>query len=382
MALLANIALAEKHPEEATTWLEKANTENPEAIAPATQLAMHYMRTNQKAKALTLIRQLQTANPANPELLDLLGQVQLANNDAAGALETYSKLVNVVPKSAPAQLRLATAHAKLNNQAAAADDLKKALAIDPNFLPAKLAQIELAVAGGKLDQGLPLARNLQKTDPTSVVGFAVEGDILARQGKPELAVRSYEQAFAIAKSPQLLIKLVTMMKAAGKTREADARLAQWQKEHPADPTVGMYLGETYLAKKQYKLATDQFEAVLKSSPDNALVLNNLAWGYQEQKDPRALATAERALKLAPDSPSVMDTLGWMLVQQGNVARGLPLLQRAVALQPAAPELRYHLAFALNQSGDKKAARQTLDKLLSDNKPFPQIEEAKALLKLL
>ena len=100
MAALAELALHQKHPEEATSWLEKANAENPEAIGPASQLATHYLRTGQQAKALTLVRKLQTANPANPDLLDLLGQAQLANNDLAGALETYSKLVNVVPKSA------------------------------------------------------------------------------------------------------------------------------------------------------------------------------------------------------------------------------------------------------------------------------------------
>lgn len=382
MTMLANVAMLQKHPEEATTWLEKANAENPDAVAPATQLAMHYLRTNQKAKALTLVRKLQIANPANPALLDLLGQTQLANNDNAGALETYSKLVNVVPKSAAAQFRLASVHARLNNETAAAEDLKKALALDPNFMQAKLAQIEMAVAKGKFDQALPLARNLQKTDPISVAGYAIEGDILDRQGKPELAMRSYERAFAIAKTPQLLVKMVTMMKAAGKTKEADERLASWQKDHPADPVVGMYLAETLLKKKQYKMATDQFEALLKLSPDNPLILNNLAWGYQEQKDPRAVAIAERALKAAPESPAVMDTLGWILVQQGNVARGLPLLQKAVALSPAAPDLRYHLAFALNKSGDKKTARQELDKLLADNKTFPQIEEAKALLKAL
>jgi putative PEP-CTERM system TPR-repeat lipoprotein len=382
MAMLANIALLEKHPEEATTWLEKANAENPEAIGPSTQLAVHYLRTSQQAKALILVRKLQTANPANADLLDLLGQAQLANNDAAGALETYSKLVNVVPKSAAAQFRLATVHAKMNNEAAVADDLKKALALDPNFMQAKLAQIELAAKQGKFDQALLLARTLQKSEPKSAAGYVIEGDIFARQNKPELAIRPYEQALAAAKSPQLLIKLVTIMKAAGKTKEADARLAQWQKGSPSDPVAAMYVGESYLAKKQFKLAIEQFEVVLKSSPDSPVVLNNLAWAYLELKDPRALPTAERALKLAPDSPSVMDTLGWMLVEQGNVGRGLPLLQKAVALQPEAPELRYHLAFALNQSGDKKAARQELDKLLSSNKQFPQIDEAKALQKIL
>jgi Flp pilus assembly protein TadD len=88
------------------------------------------------------------------------------------------------------------------------------------------------------------------------------------------------------------------------------------------------------------------------------------------------------MQLAPNSPAIIDTLGWMLTEQGNVARGLPLLQKAASLAPAAPEIRYHLAFALNKSGDKVSARKELDKLLSDNKVFPQLDDAKALLKVL
>ena len=99
-------------------------------------------------------------------------------------------------------------------------------------------------------------------------------------------------------------------------------------------------------------------------------------------DPRALATAEKALVAAPDSPAIMDTLGWMLVEQGNTARALPILKQAVALAPTAAEFRYHLAVALNKSGDKANARLELNKLLSDNTPFAQIDEAKALLKVL
>jgi Flp pilus assembly protein TadD len=59
-----------------------------------------------------------------------------------------------------------------------------------------------------------------------------------------------------------------------------------------------------------------------------------------------------------------------------------MLQKAVSLAPAAPELRYHLAVALSKSGDKVNARKELDKLLQDNKSFPQIDDAKALLKTL
>jgi Flp pilus assembly protein TadD len=78
----------------------------------------------------------------------------------------------------------------------------------------------------------------------------------------------------------------------------------------------------------------------------------------------------------------MDTLGWMLVEQGDTKRGLPLLQKAAAGAPALPEIRYHLAVGLSKSGDKAGARKELETLLAQNKPFAQLEEARSLLKTL
>jgi hypothetical protein len=45
-------------------------------------------------------------------------------------------------------------------------------------------------------------------------------------------------------------------------------------------------------------------------------------------------------------------------------------------------LRYHLAVALNQSGDKKAAKVELERLIAGGTSFPHLDEAIALLKVL
>jgi len=113
-----------------------------------------------------------------------------------------------------------------------------------------------------------------------------------------------------------------------------------------------------------------------------LVLNNLAWAYQQVKDKRALDTAERAYKLKPDNAAVADTLGWMLVEQGNTTRGLELLQKAVVAAPQAHEIRYHLAQAWLKAGDKAKARSELERLLASDAKFPQQAEAIKLLKQL
>ncbi|HEU4374163.1 MAG TPA: XrtA/PEP-CTERM system TPR-repeat protein PrsT [Telluria sp.] len=382
MTALAELATAQHHPEEATKWLEKASSENPDAIAPALRLAANHLAMGRKQQGLLVARKLQTANAANPEVLELLAQAQVANEDTNGALETLSKLVNVVPKRAAPHFQMALLHAKLNNLPAAEQDLNAALALEPNFTPALAAKAELAVQQGKPDQALAIARQMQKADPKSPRGYGLEGDLLLKQSKFAPAARAYEQASARADEPLTMIRWHQATKGAGQAKEADARLAQWLAAHPADVLVPLYLGETAMASKQYKPAIAQYQAVIKQQPNNTMALNNLAWAYYQEKDARALATGEQALRLDPNNPAAMDTVGWILTEQGNVARGLPLLKKAAALAPQAPELHYHLAAGLNKSGDKAGARAELEKLLASNKPFAAADEARALLKQL
>ena len=109
-------------------------------------------------------------------------------------------------------------------------------------------------------------------------------------------------------------------------------------------------------------------------------LNNLAWSLWEQKDGQALSYAEKAVQLAPNSPAVGDTLGWMLVEQGQVKRGLELLEKASAMVPKQSEIALHLAKAQIKDGKKDAARTTLQNVMK-NAPADSAEakESKALL---
>lgn len=382
MTALAGLALSQGQNKEATAWLERASKENPDALKPAMLLAAHYLRLGEKQKSLTLAQKLQATNPGNPDVLDLLAQAQLANDDKAAALESYNKLAALVPESAPAQFRIASVHMAMQNQAAASDALKKALSLKPDFLDAQLAQASLEVRKGNHEQALTIARQIQKQQEKSPVGYMLEGDLLMEQKKPALAVKAYEHAFTISKSGPLIVKLHASLSQAGKGKEGGARLTQWLKEHPDDAATRMYLAGTYLADRQNKAAIEQYLIVLRQEPKYVPALNNLAWLYQQEKDPRALEYADKAYQLAGDSPAILDTLGWILVEQGNTIRGLPLLQKATSLVPEAAEIRYHFVLGLVKSGDKAKARKELEQLLASGKNFPKIEEARALLKQL
>lgn len=379
MAALAGLAFSQGQNQKATEWLERAMQANPDVLQPAILLGSHYLRLGEKQKALALAKKLQGAHPNEPMALDLLAKTQLANNDKAAALENYIKLATLQPESPLAQFNIASIHMAMQNPSAAADALKKSLTIRPHYLPAQLAQIAIEADQNNYEKAIVLAHQIQKQHKGSPEGFIAEGDLLLKQKNPALAAKAYEKAFTINKNPALLIKLHASLRQAGKDKEADLRLTEWLKKHPDDLPIRMYLADTFLTEGKLADAVEQYQNVLKEQPKFAPALNNLATAYQHQKDPRALEYAEKAYHLATENPAVLDTLGWILVEQGDTARGLPLLQKAVSLAPQVGEIRYHFAVGLVKSGQKIKARQELEQLLANAKNTGNIDEVKALL---
>jgi putative PEP-CTERM system TPR-repeat lipoprotein len=381
MTALASLALASGNIQESGQWFEKSVAENPEAIGPSLQLGAFYLQTNAKAKAFALAQKLSAANDSNPEVLDFLGQSQAANNDFPAALATFKKLGALKPNSPLPDLRIAAIQVASRNNSEALASLKKALAIQPDNLEAQIALISMEAKAGDFEGASKIVSQIQKQKPGQPVGFVLEGDLLAAQKKPAQALKAYEQAFAIDRNGPLLVKIHNVMRAAGNEKDADVRLTQWLTETPSDNATRLYLAGSYLESGQKKAAIEQYEIALKADSKNPAIMNNLAYAYQTESDPRALELAEKAVKLAPENAGIADTLGWILVEKNDTSRGLPLLQKASGQLPQNEEIRFHLALALTKSGDKTAARKELEQL-SASKTFSKAEEAKRLLKAL
>lgn len=379
MQVLANLAQTQGNLEEATNWLELASSRNPNELEPALQLAIHYLRSEDKEKSMALSRRLLGTYPNEPRVLEILGQNQLASGDTSAALESYEKLASVLPESAPAQLQVASVHVAMDNRSAASAALRRALFIQPNFLEAQVAQVRLAVLDENLTEAFAISRSIQTQHDESPVGYVLEGDLLMQQDKHESAARIFEKAFSITQNPALLEKLHTAMGMAGEDKSANALLTKWLADHPDDAAARLYAAGFYLNAQQYDAAIKEYLTVLQQHPENIVSLNNLAWAYQQKNDPKALEYAEKAHQQFPDSPAILDTLGWILIQQGELERALPLLQKASVMAPDFAEIQYHFAVGLVQSGDKVKAREVLEKLLATGNDFPDIEKAKELL---
>ena len=258
--------------------------------------------------------------------------------------------------------------------------LHNVIALQPDQIAAWSLLAGVYIASGRIDAGIADARKLQKEYPTRAVGFAVEGELLSTQKKLAEAVTAFQNGLAREPIPLLSLRLYMALQAAGKQDQAAAMALRWQKEHPKDVLIRNFQGQQSVRTRDYPAAARQFRAVLDVEPDNTVALNNIAWVLNELGDPKAIEYAEHASELAPFSPNVMDTHGWILVQHGDIARGIALLRKANSIAPQDTEIQLHLAKALLKTGDKAAAKGELEKLAAQTKPSSARDEAQQLLK--
>ncbi|HVK54669.1 MAG TPA: XrtA/PEP-CTERM system TPR-repeat protein PrsT [Burkholderiales bacterium] len=360
-------------------WLMRAKSGNPTTPQPALLLSRYHLSKGDSKKAMELALEASAISPDSPEVLDALGLVQLTSGEKNAAATTFGKLVSLQPKSAIALVRLANAQYASDNITGATASLKKALELKPDLLEALTAMVAIETRAKRYSEAMQIVKKVEAQTSGSPIGASLEGDVRFAEKQFVQAAAAYEKAYGISRSGPLAIKLHAALAQSSKFDEGEARLLAWLKDNPNDVPARVYLADAFIKRDKHKNAIEQYEWIMKSQPGNLLAMNNLAWAYQQVKDPRALQVAEQAYKAASNSAPVLDTYGWMLVEQGQTDKGLDLLQRATSLAPDAQEIRFHYASALHRAGKKDQARIELERILSSGVKFAQESEATALL---
>ncbi len=380
-ALLALAELQAKtgaKPDEVAALVSKAVSIAPTEPAPRLALISLYLATKDNNKALSAAQEAMSALPDRPEILDAVGRVQQVAGQNNQALATYAKLASLLPNSPQPYLRMAEIQIGAKDAEAAMQSLRRALAVKANSVEAQRGIMMLDLGAGRSAEAIAMARQVQKQRPNEAVGYVLEGDAHALTKAWKAAAVAYRNGVQKTGSGDLAIKLHAALVASGTPAEADAFAASWMKEHASDARFINYLAEEALARKDYAKAGNHYRRLLELQPNNAAVLNNLAWALAQAKDPKALEFAEKANKLAPDQPPVMDTLGNLLVAQGDAARGVELLKKAVELAPQNAPIRLNYAKALVKTGKKAEAKKELDELAKLGDKFPAHAEVTQL----
>ncbi|NLV30530.1 MAG: TIGR03790 family protein [Acidobacteria bacterium] len=142
----------------------------------------------------------------------------------------------------------------------------------------------------------------------------------------------------------------------------------------------LLLAGLYETAGEHDKAIALYRRLLELAPDNAVVLNNLAFALAVRKNDleEALPMAEKAYALSKQNPSVADTLGWIHHLMGQNDRAVELLEEAVRGQSRNAELHLHFAIVSAETGDTLAAEVALQRALEIDPKLEQREEVRKL----
>lgn len=382
LALAELKAISGGTTEEVTSLINKAVSANPTEIPPRIALVQYFLKNKDNQKALSAANEASTAIPGKPEVLEMLGAVQQISGDLNQAAATFSKQSTLQPASPAPLLRLANVQFANNKKEEGLKSLQKALEIKPDLLEAQAALAKFALDNKDYSSALEIAKTIQKQRPKEAAGYILEGNIHYSAKAWPQTIAAFQNGLKQVSNPELAVKLHDTLLDSGNPIEAEKTAASWLKEHPKDIVFRIYLGDLASSQKNYAQAISYYQAALTIQPNNAMVLNNLAWVSGQMKSPKALEYAEKANQLAPNQPALMDTLAMLLADNGQTEKALELLKKATAAAPQESAIQFNLAKTLIKAGKKEEARKELEGLAKLGNKFAKQAEVSQILKSL
>ena len=139
-----------------------------------------------------------------------------------------------------------------------------------------------------------------------------------------------------------------------------------KKDHPLYPEVKDGRGVAYERIGEWRKAEKDLLSSLDASPDQAYVINYLAYSWIEKgvKIEQSLKMLEKANNLKSNDPYILDSLGWALFKLKRYEDSKHHLQSAVKLMPSDPIVNDHYGDVLWKSGNKIQARYYWNYVLS------------------
>ena len=188
--------------------------------------------------------------------------------------------------------------------------------------------------------------------------------ILIQEKKEELSIKLLSKAYNELHSKGLyeIFDYAEFLKNNEKFEESikfySEILDSINQSHPLFPEVTDSRGVAYERIGEWNKAEKDLLASLEASPDQAYVINYLAYSWIEQgvKINKSLEMLEKANKIKSNDPYIIDSLGWALFKLKRYEESKEYLRLAVRLLPADPIVNDHYGDVLWKNGNVIQAR--------------------------
>jgi tetratricopeptide (TPR) repeat protein len=400
-ALNGIVLLNNDHPGDAVVALEGAASNAPKDAFIQFWLGRAALAKGDGNLAEKSFRQAAQLNPPGLEALTQLAIIAAQRGDTNMLTDLADKAIAAAPHFYRGYLWRATVELNSHAEDKAEADLKTAMGYAPQDPQAYLMLGEIRFAQKRYPEGAALLEKALACDPNSVPALRglVTYDLMKKQPAQALDRLNTQ----IAKSPNnsgfldLLAQLqienknfdqaaVTAQKAIhvnpndaeavsiyaqlqvqhGQAGNAISAWQQWSNAHPGNAGAFAVMGTLEESRGNWQQAENDYKKALQIQSAQPVAANNLAYLMLEHGGDvdMALTLAQTARQAAPNSPFSADTLAWAYYYKGAYGFARDLLEDAVKTNPKDAAMQYHLGMVYGKLGNKGDAAAHLKNAIS------------------
>lgn len=219
--------------------------------------------------------------------------------------------------------------------------LLKALNLYPQSPQFLLTVIRLELTQKNFAEAQKLLDQYTETKENQHERLFMQAIIRSAEGKADEAMELYKKSWAVNPTDAVAEVLYQQYQQKNQKDDAEKLLNEWVQKLPQSYNAALLQAISAQSDKKNSDAIRWYEKAIEIAPNMPIPLNNLAWMYYEANDERALAHAEKAATIAPNVGPILDTYGWILVEKGQVQKGIEVLKKALELAPDNAEIRSH-----------------------------------------
>lgn len=422
---LGQVRFAEGDTEGAIRDLEAASSLDPNVSSADIALVANLLRQKQYDEALAAVAKLEQKQPSNPMVYNIKGLVYVTKRDLVNARvsfehalriqsdylpaignlaqldrlekrpddarKRYQAILDKEPKNEQAILGYATLVQSLGGDPAEVEGLlKKAVTVNPQSIPARIALVGFYVKRGDMKQAQLAAQDANAAQPNEPRTLELLGQVQLAAGETTLAIgtfnklvasrpgsveplmllaraliaaKDYDRAIdklrdALLINPDLVEatrEIMAIYVATGRLDQAAQEIKSLQRRKPNDPRGYVFEGDLLASQKKFAEAEVAYRNAQKRAPEDGTVAIKMhAVLAAEGKTAASDASAEKWLKDHPKDIVMRSYLGERALRAQDYKTAARYYQAVVEQAPDNALALNNLAWVGGELGDPKA----------------------------
>lgn len=327
-----------------------------------------------------------SGDPKDEEGLAALGLAILATNPSDGA--TWNRAIEQAqtgnfqnPKSPVVKYSVGKIFEQNGRLDEAANNYKAALEVDPAFIKARQALIQVLVWQKKVPEAMALAQKTAAENPDNPEAQLFMGQLKLRSQDYAGSIPYLEKAGALSPTqPEIWIALGAAYRLSGDLQKAAASYKKGLDLNASNSDLRVAYADVLGALKQFDAAAVEYKKIAEAPGyKDPLGWIKLAWVYRSLTPPKvddAVAAYKKALVLDPKNEQAAMGIGRTYYSAKRYDEAIAAFQQALKVSAdVTGEAELSIAWCYVAKRDAANAKVHMEKASAAGKPEPKLKEA-------